>query len=149
MLYSDTMDLKSKLDTEIEQLLSLQHQIEKRAETTRKITEALMHEKMKLKRQAMQFAEQSDVLTNWLSVHNSNKSTTEDDNGMDEVFQTVGGKSQLKVYCISEDMAIEDTIYALDEAVEQQVVTVGAYIRQVRMLAREQFPYRAVLGKLE
>ncbi|KAJ6405692.1 hypothetical protein OIU84_013619 [Salix udensis] len=91
--------------------------------------------------------EMADVLVNWLRVNDakSHGKKLEDD---DIAFVAGDEDSRLLIESLATDSAIEDSMYALDKAVEQGVVSFDAYLKQVRMLAREQFFLRAKLVKL-
>ena len=67
---------------------------------------------------------------------------------IEKAFETVEPEWEPVLDCLASDKAIEDTIYAMDKAIEMGVVSFEAYIKQVRILAREQFYHRALLVKL-
>uniref|UniRef100_A0A2P2QP05 SB domain-containing protein n=1 Tax=Rhizophora mucronata TaxID=61149 RepID=A0A2P2QP05_RHIMU len=91
---------------------------------------------------------QSDLLINWLRVTDGKSlspSLTVADS--DEAFEAVDENSKLVIDCLAADRAIDDLIDALDKALEQQVLNIDAYTKQVRALAREQFYSRRKLIK--
>lgn len=49
---------------------------------------------------------------------------------------------------VAKVLAVEDTIFALDKAVENETITVEAFVKSVRKLAREQFEARALVNKI-
>lgn len=49
---------------------------------------------------------------------------------------------------VAKVLAVEDTIFELDKAVENDVVTVGDFVKSVRRLARDQFEARALVQKI-
>ncbi|KAF8472074.1 UEV domain-containing protein [Kalaharituber pfeilii] len=49
---------------------------------------------------------------------------------------------------VTEDMAIEDTIYVLGKALDREKVGLEQFLKHVRMLAREQFLLRATVRKI-
>ncbi|RVW54756.1 hypothetical protein CK203_071888 [Vitis vinifera] len=68
---------------------------------------------------------------------------------MEDVIEAADEKSELVLDQLAGDKAMEDLMYELDKAVEQGVVTLQAYIKEVRITAREQFFNRAMLLKLK
>lgn len=51
------------------------------------------------------------------------------------------------IKCYAQDCTIDDAIYFLGKAVKKGRITLPAYLREVRQLARKQFVYRATLQK--
>ena len=49
---------------------------------------------------------------------------------------------------VTDDMAIDDTMYILDKALDHDRIKVDAYLKHTRSLAREQFMKRALASKL-
>lgn len=49
--------------------------------------------------------------------------------------------------CYAEDCAIDDTIYALGQALRRGSLTLPVYLKLVRQLSRKQFCQRATLQK--
>ncbi|KAK6332494.1 hypothetical protein TWF730_004160 [Orbilia blumenaviensis] len=49
---------------------------------------------------------------------------------------------------VTDDMAIEDTIYVLGKALDKERITLDVFLKHTRALAREQFMKRALVGKI-
>jgi len=49
---------------------------------------------------------------------------------------------------VAKVLAVEDTIFALDKAVENETISVEDFVKSVRKLAREQFEARALVNKI-
>lgn len=118
----------------------------------RVIVGGLEEEKKRLKMKVLELTEQADVVMNWLKVNYDVVNIGVGDEGnIEKAFEGVddgGGDSEKLLDCLAADRGVEDVIYALDKAVEEGVVSLEVYIKQVRALAREQFYHRAMLVKL-
>ncbi|EEF41388.1 protein ELC-like [Ricinus communis] len=144
-IHYDKIALKAKNEEEMEGLSSLQVELMKRNHVARNMIISLEKERGSLKERATELMEQADVVMNWLRV---NDVTIEGD-GMEDAFEGDDEESRSVIDCLAAERAIEDVIYALDKAVEEGAVPCfDAYLRQVRLLAREQFYHRARLVKL-
>ncbi|KAJ4727389.1 protein ELC-like [Melia azedarach] len=140
MLHYDVAAFQAKTSEEIEELSVVQDEMKERAGVIRNIGSELEHERKRLKERATELAEKADVLMNWLKVNNDPKAIgviLGDE--IEEAFEATDEKSKVMLYGLAADEAIEDAIYALDKALVQGVVSFDIYIRQVRILAREQF----------
>ncbi|KAI3421425.1 uncharacterized protein J3R85_012353 [Psidium guajava] len=149
MLHYDIVALRSVTDEEVEELLALQQEMDRRVAIVTAIVQGLERERRALRDRAAQLAEEADVLINWLKVHDLKRAAATGDDGIDDVFEGADEESKWRLHCLAADHSIEDTIDVLDEAVAEGVVNVEDYIRQVRILAREQFHHRAVEVKFE
>lgn len=49
---------------------------------------------------------------------------------------------------VTEDMAIEDTIYVLGKALDKERISLEVFLKHTRTLAREQFNLRALVKKI-
>lgn len=107
---------------------------------------------------------QANALETWLSAND--RPTTELD--PDRIFEPADALSRQLLDCISSDLAIEDTMYALDKALQAGAggpslrrsgsggdgasarggLAVDTYLKEVRSLAREQFTFRALELKI-
>ncbi|KAG5250538.1 protein ELC [Salix suchowensis] len=147
MLHYDTIVLLAQTGDEMEDLYNLQPEMVKRNDIVASMIVELEHERMNLTHKVKNLMNQADVLVNWLRVNDakSHGKKLEDD---DIAFVAGDEDSRLLIESLATDRAIEDSMYALDKAVEQGVVSFDAYLKQVRMLAREQFFLRAKLVKL-
>ncbi|KDP21382.1 hypothetical protein JCGZ_21853 [Jatropha curcas] len=143
MIHYDMIDLMAKNQEEMQELCKLSAELMKRGDILRNTIIDLEEKKLMLKDRVMKLMEEGDVLMNWLRV-NDLKSIVAI-GGEDDAFEGVDYESKMVIDCLSADRCIEDLIYELDKAVEEGVMPFDSYIKQVRILAREQFSYRATL----
>lgn len=150
MLHYDMGALQAMTEEETEGLLTVQDELKNRARGIRNIVSGLDHERKKLKETVMGLAERADVLMNWLKVNSDPKAIGVIlGDRVKDAFEAIDAESNAELDGTAADEAIEDVIYALDKALEQGVVSFDSYIRQVRILAREQFFHRDLLVKLK
>ncbi|TXG63739.1 hypothetical protein EZV62_010733 [Acer yangbiense] len=149
MLHYDKAALQAKAEEDIEGLSILQVELEKRAGVFTNIITELEHESLKLKERVMELAEETDVVVNWLKVNDAKSFGIIVGEEMENAFEGVDEESKMVINGLAADRGIEDVIYELDKALEQGVVSFDIYIKQVRNLARDQFPYRDLLVKLK
>lgn len=150
MLHYDMGALQATTEEETEGLLTVQVELKNRARVIRNIVSGLDHERKKLKETVMGLAERADVLMNWLKVNSDPKAIGVIlGDRVEDAFEAIDAESNAELDGTAADEAIEDVIYALDKALEQGVVSFDTYIRQVRILAREQFFHRDLLVKLK
>ncbi|KAL3749708.1 hypothetical protein ACJRO7_010777 [Eucalyptus globulus] len=149
MLHYDTMALRSETDKEVEKLLALQQEMDQQVKIVTAIVQGLKRERWELRDRMARLAKEADVLINWLKVHDPKRAMAMGDDDIDDVFEGVDEESRLRLQCLAADLSIEDTIYALDKAVDEGAMNFEIYIRQVRNLAREQFFHRAMVVKFE
>ncbi|KAL1535591.1 Protein ELC [Salvia divinorum] len=71
----------------------------------------------------------------------------DDAKGLD-VDEACDALSKQMLDCMASDMAVEVAIYALDKAAQEGAVPFDVYMRNVRLLSREQFFHRAIGSKL-
>ncbi|KAH7517285.1 hypothetical protein FEM48_Zijuj09G0047300 [Ziziphus jujuba var. spinosa] len=147
-LHYDIGALTAKTMEEIERLSKFKVEMVKRVDSTRRIIDGLDHEKLILKGRVSELVEEADMVLNWLKVNDREIWVAKIGDEIENAFEAVGDDSNEVLDCLAADKAIEDSIYALDKAVEQGVVSSSDYIRQVRVLAREQFKNNATLLKL-
>ncbi|XP_062085079.1 protein ELC isoform X2 [Humulus lupulus] len=147
--YYDVAKFKARAKREIEELRKLRAEMTKRVEFGERMVGALEREKEDLKNRATEFAEQADVVTNWLRFNDREElvaAITGDE--IEKAFESVEPEhSDSVLEYLACDKAIEDTIYAMDKAIEMGVVSFESYVKQIRSLAREQFYKRALLVK--
>nr|CAD1830621.1 unnamed protein product [Ananas comosus var. bracteatus] len=67
---------------------------------------------------------------------------------VDDAFELADALSRQMLDCTAADLAAEDTIYALDKAVQEGSIPFEGYIKSVRALAREQFFHRALAARV-
>ncbi|KAL0359273.1 UNVERIFIED_CONTAM: protein ELC-like [Sesamum angustifolium] len=67
---------------------------------------------------------------------------------VDEAFEPCDVLSKQMMDCTASDLAVEDAIYALDKAAQEGAIPFDQYLRNVRLLSREQFFHRATASKV-
>ncbi|XP_017251982.1 protein ELC [Daucus carota subsp. sativus] len=144
-LHYDMMALRTESENDIEYLSTIQAEMVKRVDVTKYMIVKLEAEKRNLKKKVKEMTEEADVVMNWIKAHDHDNISA---NNIEDVFETADDESQVVLECAAADLAIEDLMYALDKAVEEEVMSFDLYIKQVRSLAREQFFHRAKLVKL-
>lgn len=124
-VHSDTAGLRKSREAEMEALFSTQTTLRQRAD--------------ELARGLREMDGEREGLEQQLQVVSVD---------VDEVFEPADAMSRQLLECTAADLAIEDTIYALDKAVQEGAIPFDMYLKNVRMLAREQFFHRALSAKV-
>lgn len=147
LLHCDVMSLQAQAEDDIEDLTTKQGILMERAGTVVTIVQGLETERLRLKSRVGEMVEAADVLQNWLRVNDQDSSASSSEESL-EAFEVVDDESKQVLECMAADHAIDDVVYALDEAMGEGLIPFGVYLRQVRVLAKEQFIHRALLVKL-
>ncbi|KAF8401777.1 hypothetical protein HHK36_012723 [Tetracentron sinense] len=147
-LHYDMVALQAKAGEEIEELSILQSELVERSDITTSMLLGLEHERTNLKQRVTDLTEETDMLMNWLRVHDPKFVISATGDEAEKAFEAADEESGQVLDCLAADRAIEDLVYALDKAIEDGVMTFEEYIKQVRKLAREQFFHRVKLVKL-
>ena len=145
-LHYDVAAVTAKTAEEIEVLAALEGEMEKRVVTATTIVLGLDREKKNLKRRVKEMTDEADMILNWVGVNdprNVMAAAAVGDDRTEDAFEAADETAERVVNHWAADEAIEDLMYALDEAIEEGVVTIEVYIKQVRASAREQFFHRA------
>ncbi|KAJ4828609.1 hypothetical protein Tsubulata_004968, partial [Turnera subulata] len=133
MLHYDMGVFLSETEDEAEELSGLQVELAKRDEIGRRIIKGLEDERSDLKYRVKELTNQADVLMNWLRANDADSVIRRmaGNEEMDDVaVEAADEESKLVIDYLGADRAIEDTMYALDKAIEQEVVGFDAYLRQ-------------------
>ncbi|KAD6120108.1 hypothetical protein E3N88_11379 [Mikania micrantha] len=146
-LHYDIIALRENTNYEVEKLVTLENEMRMRVDFADNIIIGLDHEKTKLKQRVKEMTDESDILINWLTINKVNLSVAIG-GVVEDAFECVDDNSKNKMECVAEDHALEDLMYVLDDALGKGIVSHDTYIKQVRVLAREQFLARFKLGKL-
>ena len=88
----------------------------------------------------------TDVLEGWLRDNQGKKMAGLEN--PEDAFECADVLSKQMLDCTAADLAIEDTLYALDKALQVGGVPFDQYLRSVRALSREQFFHRATAAKV-
>ncbi|RVW76069.1 Protein ELC-like [Vitis vinifera] len=122
-LHADVGVLRKTSEAEVEGMFGAQGVLRQREEQLSRGVKELHDEKEGLEQQLQMVLMNADVLEAWL-------------------------RENEMLDCTSSDLAIEDTIYALDKAVQEGSISFDQYLKNVRLLSREQFFHRAMCAKL-
>ncbi|KAJ6428198.1 hypothetical protein OIU84_023587 [Salix udensis] len=90
----------------------------------------------------------TDVLEAWVRQNEGKVKGGMKDIDVDKAFECVDVLSKQMLECTAADMAIEDVVYSLDKAVQEGAMPFDQYLRNVRLLSREQFFNRATAAKV-
>ncbi|KAH6767748.1 hypothetical protein C2S52_018731 [Perilla frutescens var. hirtella] len=145
-LYYDTVAITARTRDEIENLAVAQAGLRDRSETIMIVMSEVEEERRRLKSRAGELCEEADKVLNWLKVYGANPGF--DEVAIDDVFEGLDERSEAALEVSAADLAVEDLMYELEKAVNEGVVSFDVYLRQVRILAREQFFHRAKLEKI-
>ncbi|KAK7264104.1 hypothetical protein RJT34_31708 [Clitoria ternatea] len=146
MVHNDVTGLRKTREAEMEGLFGLQAVLKQREENLNKGLKEMQEEMEALEQQLQVVLMNSDVLEGWLR-DNQGKKLGGLENA-EEAFECVDVLSKQMLECTASDLAIEDTLYALDKAVQVGAVPFDQYLRSVRALSREQFFHRATSVKV-
>ncbi|KAL6524697.1 hypothetical protein OROHE_015979 [Orobanche hederae] len=148
-LNGDIREMRKTKEGEMEGFLGAQAALRKREEELRKGLKEMQDEKEALEQQLQVILMNTDVLEGWL-IENEGKLGCNDVNSVDvdEAFEPCDALSKQMLDCTASDLAMEDAIYALDKAVQEGSIPFDQYLRNVRLLSREQFFHRATASKV-
>ena len=147
LLHADVGALRKTSEAEMEEMFGVQGVVRQREEQLSRGVKELQDEKEGLEQQLQMVLTNADVLEGWLR-ENETKLATMANLDVDNAFEPSDALSKQMLDCTSSDLAIEDTIYAMDKAVQEGSISFDQYLRNVRLLSREQFFHRAMCAKL-
>ncbi|KAL5207583.1 hypothetical protein ABZP36_032018 [Zizania latifolia] len=145
MAYADAATLRSAREAEVETLFAMQAALRGRGEVVSDGVRKMGEEKEALERRLQDVMMATDVVEAW--VMDNRKGAASDTEG-DDAIETADVLSRQMLECTAADLALEDTIYALDKAIQEGSVPSDGYLRSVRALAREQFFQRVLSTKV-
>lgn len=145
-VHRDAAGLRRAQEAEMEAILSVQANLRGRGEELVRGVREMVEEKEGLEQQLQLVLMNTDVLEGW-ARETEGKKRGRDVLDADEVFELVDGLSRQILECTAADLAVEDTIYSLDKAVQEGAITFESYLKSVRALCREQFFHRATIAK--
>ncbi|XP_057801037.1 protein ELC [Salvia miltiorrhiza] len=140
-VYSDAAAMATEARREIEDLAAVQAALKERSEALAIAVRQLEGERRGLKWRSDKMSEEADRLQNWLKVYAGCAA-------IDDAFEGVDAWSETAMDLLAADRAAEDLLYKLEEAVGAGVVGFHVYIKQVRVLARDQFFIRAKINMI-
>ncbi|CAA0809435.1 Protein ELC [Striga hermonthica] len=145
-LNGDIWEMRKAREGEMEGFFGAQAVLRKREEDLRKGLKEMQDEKEALEQQLQMVLMNTDIMEGWLR-ENEGK-TGSGDVDVDEAFQPCDALSKQMLDCTASDLAVEDAVYALDKAVQEGAIPFDQYLRNVRLLSREQFFHRATASKV-
>ncbi|KAA8537368.1 hypothetical protein F0562_026945 [Nyssa sinensis] len=146
-LHSDIGALRKTRETEMEGLFNAQAVLRQREEQLSKGLREMQDEKEGLEQQLQMVLMNTDILEGWLR-ENKGKMANMGNVNVDDAFEPCDALSKQMLECTASDLAIEDVIYSLDKAVQEGSIPTDQYLRNVRLLSREQFFHRATSSKV-
>lgn len=146
-LHGDVVALRKAREGEMEELFGVQTVLRQREEQLARGVREMLDEKEGLEQQLQMVLMNSDVLEAWLR---DNEGKVKDMGRLDaaDSFEPSDALSKHLLDCSASDLAIEDVIYSLDKAVQEGSIPFDQYLRNVRLLSREQFFHRATASKV-
>lgn len=146
-LHSDIGGLRKAREAEMEGLFNAQAALRQREEQLNKGLKEMQDEKEGLEQQLQMVLMNTDLLEGWLK-DNEAKLSKLGIVDVNEAFEPCDVLSKQMLDCTASDLAIEDTIYSLDKSVQDGAIPFDQYLRNVRLLSREQFFQRATASKV-
>ncbi|XP_047943807.1 protein ELC-like [Salvia hispanica] len=148
-LNGDIREMRKGSEGQMEGAFGAQAVLRRREEELRKGVKEMQDEKEALEQQLQMVLMNTDVLEGWLRDNQGKLDGNKADHvDLDEAFEPCDVLSKQMLDCTASDMAVEDTIYALDKAVQEGAIPFDQYLRSVRLLSREQFFHRATATKV-
>jgi ESCRT-I complex subunit TSG101 len=140
--------LRKTRESEMESLFSAQAVLRRREEEINKGLKEMRDEMEGLESQLQVVLMNTDVLEAWVRQNEGKVKGGMEDIDVDKAFECVDVLSKQMLECTAADMAIEDVVYSLDKAVQEGAMPFVQYLRNVRLLSREQFFNRATAAKV-
>ncbi|XP_021895445.1 protein ELC-like [Carica papaya] len=148
MAHGDLVAMRKAREAETEGLLSAQAALKTREEEINKGLKEMQDEKEGLEQQLQLVLMNTDVLEAWVKENEGKTKNFGDMSVEDNAFECMDTLSKQMLDCTAADLAIEDVVYSLDKAVQEGAVPFDQYLRNVRLLSREQFFHRATAAKV-
>ncbi|OAY36280.1 protein ELC-like [Manihot esculenta] len=147
-VHVDIMQLRKAREVEMEGLFSAQAVLRRREEDINKGLKEMQDEMEGLEAQLQVVLMNTDVLEAWVRENSGKTKGNAEDLDVDNVFECTDALSKQMLECTAADLAIEDVVYSLDKGVQEGAVPFDQYLRNVRLLSREQFFHRATAAKV-
>jgi ESCRT-I complex subunit TSG101 len=144
MAYADAAALRTDREAEVDALFAAQAELRHRGGLVADGVRRMGEEKEALEQCLQDVMMATDVTESWV-MENSRRGDTQ---AADDAIQPADVLSRQMIDCTAGDLALEDTIYALDKAIQEGSVPFDSYLRSVRALARDQFFHRALSAKV-
>ncbi|CAN8299701.1 unnamed protein product [Cochlearia groenlandica] len=148
MVHEDLVLLRSGREAEAEGLLSLQAGLKRREEELNRGLKEMVDEKETLEQQLQVIAMNTDFLDSWIRENQGKAETLLVDLDVDDAFECAEMLSKQMLECTALDLAVEDVVYSMDKSFRDGLLPFDQYLRNVRLLSREQFFHRATAEKV-
>ncbi|KAF8096180.1 hypothetical protein N665_0316s0025 [Sinapis alba] len=148
-VHVDLALMRSAREAEAEELLSVQATLKRREEELNKGLHEMVNEKETLEQELQVISMNTDVLDSWVR-ENQGKSNNllVDLDDVDSAFLCIETMSKQMLESTASDLAIEDAVYSMDKLFRDGLLPFDQYLRNVRLLSREQFFHRATVEKV-
>lgn len=147
-VHSDVLRLRKMREGEMEGMFSAQAVLRQRGEEVMNGLREMQDEKEGLEQQLQMVLMNTDVLEGWLRENEGKLGGGLSDLNVDDAIVPVDSLSKQMLDCTASDLAIEDVVYELDKSVQDGCVPFDLYLKNIRLLSREQFFHRATAGKI-
>ncbi|XXG67098.1 hypothetical protein AAC387_Pa06g0517 [Persea americana] len=147
-VHADVGTLRKSREAEMEDLFTAQAALRQREEQISKGLREMQDEKEALEQQLQIVLMNSDVLDAWMRENEEKGPRKGNIIEIEEVFEPCDILSKQMLECAAADLAIEDVIYSLDKAVQEGSFPFDLYLKNIRLLSREQFFHRATAAKV-
>ncbi|XP_010915957.1 protein ELC-like [Elaeis guineensis] len=132
-------------EAEMEVLLGVQAELKRRKQAIARGTRELEEERDNSEQELQVIRMNTDVMESWAwETKGKIRRWKGRAVGFDDVFEPSDVNSRQMMECTAMDLALEDTIYALDRAATEGCVPSQVYLKHVRALSREQFFHRSM-----
>ncbi|XP_020582522.1 protein ELC-like [Phalaenopsis equestris] len=142
---ADIAGLHKTREVEIEGMFASQAELRRREQELASGIREMSEEKEKLEQQLQLVLMNTDLLEEWVK---QSEGKWPHEVNVDDVFQPADVPSKQLLECAAADLAVEDTIYSLDKAMQEGSIPSDLYLKNVRALSREQFFHRALETKV-
>ncbi|KAM0050142.1 putative ubiquitin E2 variant, ubiquitin-conjugating enzyme/RWD, steadiness box (SB) [Helianthus debilis subsp. tardiflorus] len=147
-VHSDVTRLRKAREGEMEGMFSAQAVLREREQEVLRGLREMEREKEGLEQQLQMVLMNADVLEGWVSENEGKLGADLLSLNVDDAIVPGDSLSKQMLECVAADLAIEDVVYALDKSVQDGCIPFDLYLRNVRLLSREQFFHRATSGKV-
>lgn len=144
-VHADSAALRKGQEAETEGLLATQAMLRQREEQIAHGLREMAGEKEGLEQSLQVVLMNTDVLEGWVR---ENGGKWRGDVDAEDAFEPSDVLSRQMLECTAADLAVEDTVYSLDKAVQSGAIPFDMYLKNVRALSREQFFHRAMATKV-
>ncbi|KAG1335019.1 protein ELC-like [Cocos nucifera] len=130
-------------EAEVEGFLGVQAELKRRKQAIARGTRKLEELRGDLEQELQVIRMNTDVMESWVrETMGKIRRWKGREVSVDDVFEPSDVNSRQMMECTAMDLALEDTVYALDRAATEGCVPCPVYLKHVRALSREQFFHR-------